>query len=219
MVSLASVVVVSAIVVLVLAGTVVVGASVVLVVVDVVASRSNGTSSVATGLKSLEYGTPHAAATTPASPAIASTVIRTADARSLDVLEARDEPRTATGAVLDPRVAAVRLRVLGDEGEAEAGPDVVAAGAAAGEPLEDPRPLAAGDTRSGVLHADLDAAPAVSVDDHPRRPAAVLAGVLEEVGEDPLEADLVEAHRRRHRLPMWIGTSTKPYRWVIREIS
>ena len=44
--------------------------------------------------------------------------------------------------------------MLGDERQAESGADAVPGRAAAGEALEDPRPLAAGDAGAGVLDGD-----------------------------------------------------------------
>ena len=112
-----------------------------------------------------------------------------------------DETGAAALAILDPRLAALRGGVLGDEGEAEPGADAVAGGAAAGEALEDAGPLAAGDAGAGVLDGDEQERAVGRLDRDARRAAAVVLGVLEQVGEDALEAHPVE-HRGRGA-PFW----------------
>ena len=62
------------------------------------------------------------------------------------------------------------------------------------EPFEDPFLLVVGHTRSVVLDGDLQFVSA-SFDADARRPASVVLGVVQQVSDDPLEAELVETDR------------------------
>ena len=110
--------------------------------------------------------------------------------------ERDDEAGAAAGPVLDPRRAAVDGGVLGDEGEAEPGADPVPGGGAAGEALEDAGALGLASPRGRrpPRRGSRCRRPPSSMA-MPRRAAAVLLGVVEEVGEDPLEPALVDRHR------------------------
>src|SRR5690606_28631221 len=107
--------------------------------------------------------------------------------------ESDDEAGAATGSILDPRLAAQRGGVLGDERQAEAGADPVPRRAPTGEALEDPGPLARGDTGARVLDHDLHR-PSLRgrLDGDAGRATGVVGRVVEQVAEDPLEADPVD---------------------------
>jgi hypothetical protein len=104
----------------------------------------------------------------------------------------------AAGSVLDPRLAAVGVGVLGDERQAEPGTDAMAGRAAAGEAFEDAGPFATRHARPDVVDRQRHAVTAVLFDLHAGRAAGMFAGVLQEVGQDPLETQLVDLHGLRN---------------------
>ena len=115
--------------------------------------------------------------------------------------------RLAVGAVLDPDPPAVHADVLVDEGQPEPGALAAAApagGDAAGEALEDQRPLLDGHAGAVVLDGDLDVGQRlvgqVGVGDRDLRlAAAVGAGVVDQVGDDAGQAAAVAADDRPAR--------------------
>src|SRR5690606_13581658 len=97
---------------------------------------------------------------------------------------------------LDPHPPAVQPDVLVDEREPE--PDAAVAGAlaalaAAGEAVEDDVALGVGDAWTVVLDADLHGV-ARAVEDDAGRATGVLLRVVDEVGEHPRDAPLVDAN-------------------------
>ena len=107
--------------------------------------------------------------------------------------EPDDEAGAAAGTVLDPRFAADRGGVLGDEREPEPGAHPMARRAPAGEPLEDAGPLAGGDTRAVVLdHEQHRLLRRRRFDRDPGRAVTVVRRIVEQVAEDPLEPEAVD---------------------------
>ena len=105
-----------------------------------------------------------------------------------------DEARAAARAILHPRPPTVEAGVLGHQRQTEAGSHPVARRRAAGEPLEDAILLGTGHARSGVLDEDPDPFRA-ALDADAHGTARMLRGVVEQVGDGPLQAALVDGDR------------------------
>ena len=87
--------------------------------------------------------------------------------------------------------------MLGHQRQAEPGTDPVASGRAAREALEDALSLAPCHAGTRILDRQQHVGPLAGFDADPLRAATVLARVVEKVGEDALEAQLVDPHRAR----------------------
>src|SRR6185295_13550847 len=88
--------------------------------------------------------------------------------------------------------------MFGHERQPETSAHSVTRRAAAGETLEYPHPLAAGNAWPDIVDCQRDSVPPMWLDLDAGRAAGVLARILEQVGEDSLEPQLVDTQRLGH---------------------